>query len=267
MDDYSDFIPAPELFDHNRDGVLDSDELLYFYLCEEYADEEFSKSSDRIRCGDLLLFGGLLLFLNLFFDAIFGGSSRVGKKMRSGGYRSRSRSSGGGGGFLAGLIVGGLCLLMSHPRANKQSCRRSMFRKQPVPPCYSATRRAMKQERKQKTSSAKSSSAGSVPKASKSRPKGNPSGTPTTAQQGKNTASSKSTPPSASVQTQPQKVKKAPNTERRPAAVSGSSAWRDACEDGSPYGLDPRNYATEEQYIDALNTAKFAAQFHKKKQE
>ncbi len=34
--------------------------------------------------------------------------------------------------------------------------------------------------------------------------------------------------------------------------------WRETCEDGSGYGLDPENYETEEEYEEALNSEKYA---------
>ena len=35
------------------------------------------------------------------------------------------------------------------------------------------------------------------------------------------------------------------------------SSWRDTCEDGSEYGLDPQDYDNEDEYLDALNEAKY----------
>lgn len=35
------------------------------------------------------------------------------------------------------------------------------------------------------------------------------------------------------------------------------SSWRDTCEDGSEYGLDPQDYDNEDEYLDSLNEAKY----------
>ena len=35
------------------------------------------------------------------------------------------------------------------------------------------------------------------------------------------------------------------------------TSWRDTCEDGYEYGLDPQDYDEEEEYLDALNEAKY----------
>ena len=37
-------------------------------------------------------------------------------------------------------------------------------------------------------------------------------------------------------------------------------SWRDFCEDGSEFGIDPYDYDTEEEYEEALQEADFAAQ-------
>jgi hypothetical protein len=102
-----------------------------------------------------------------------------------------------------------------------------------------------------------------------------------TAPQGKNgtpgalekkTASScpaKSTMPRTSIPSKPSvqssvKMNKPPqeNPAARPV-TNASGAWRLTCEDGSAFGLNPAQYATEQQYLDALETAKFAQKFRK----
>ena len=35
------------------------------------------------------------------------------------------------------------------------------------------------------------------------------------------------------------------------------TSWRDTCEDGYEYGLEPQEYDEEEEYLDALNEAKY----------
>lgn len=35
------------------------------------------------------------------------------------------------------------------------------------------------------------------------------------------------------------------------------TSWRDTCEDGFEYGLDPQDYDDEDEYLDALNEAKY----------
>lgn len=37
-------------------------------------------------------------------------------------------------------------------------------------------------------------------------------------------------------------------------------SWRDFCEDGSAYGLDPEDYETEEEYEDALEEARLLSE-------
>lgn len=42
------------------------------------------------------------------------------------------------------------------------------------------------------------------------------------------------------------------------ALAEAKVAWRDTCDDGSEYGVDPEDYETEDEYNDALTEAKYA---------
>ena len=38
-------------------------------------------------------------------------------------------------------------------------------------------------------------------------------------------------------------------------------SWRDICDDGSEYGIDPEDYETEDEYLDALSEAATEAEW------
>lgn len=40
------------------------------------------------------------------------------------------------------------------------------------------------------------------------------------------------------------------------AVQKAKYAWREDCDDGSEYGIDPNDYETEDEYYDALEKAK-----------
>lgn len=286
--DYSDLLFDPKLHDYNDDGVIDRDEYIMGYLEEEYECEQiFGRNSPDRRgfsLGELAALSMLLLLVDIIFDGICGGRhSRVGKRMRRGGYKSRS-SGGGGGGFFASIfaavLVGCVAALWSHPRTKHNGFRRSMFKRQPAPKPPKTAKHISKSdsssESKRGSASATSqrarheASAGepSAPASEKSET-GNRSSQKTAT--GTPSVSSGANTDSAEQRTeQPEKKEPKPiqpkkgttiTANRTTTAASYGSSWRQTCEDGAKYGLDPNNYDSEQQYLDALNTAKFADQF------
>ena len=286
--DYSDLLFDPELHDYNDDGVIDQDEYIMGYLEEEYECEQIfgRNSSDRrgFSLGELAALSMLLLLIDIILDGICGGRhSRVGKRMRRGGYKKRS-SGGHGGGFFASIfaavLVGCVASLWSHPRTKHNGFRRSLFKRQPAPkPPKTAKRtsgRSSSSESKRGTASATSQRARHETSAGKpSAPASEKTETdshsakkaPVITQSVSSTASAGSTEQKAE---QPEKKEPKPGqlkkgttitANRTASGTSRGGSWRQTCEDGSKYGLDPNNYDTEQQYLDALNTAKFADQF------
>ena len=43
----------------------------------------------------------------------------------------------------------------------------------------------------------------------------------------------------------------------RSSIFNDGYSWRDYCEDGFEYGVDPEDYETEEEYMEALNAEKY----------
>ena len=286
--DYSDLLFDPELHDYNGDGVIDRDEYIMGYLEEEYECEQiFGRNSSGRRgfsLGELAALSMFLLLIDIIFDGIFGGRhSRVGKRMRGGGYKSRS-SGGHGGGFFASIfsaaLVGCVAALWSHPRTKHSGFRRSLFKRQPAPKPPKAAKRTSKSSpssgSKRGTASTASQRARHEASAGKpSAPASEKTETGShsaekdsvTAPSVRCTASAVSTEQKAE---QPEKKEPKPvqpkkgmtiTTNRTASGTSRGGSWRQTCEDGTKYGLDPNNYDTEQQYLDALNTAKFADQF------
>lgn len=281
--DYSDLLFDPELHDYNDDGMIDRDEYIMGYLEEEYECEQiFGRHSSGRRTfslGELAALSMFLLLIDIIFDGIFGGRhSRVGKRMRGGGYRNRS-SGGSGGGFfasiLAAALVGCVAALWSHPRTKHNGFRRSLFKRQPAPKPPKATKHISKSgsSNGSKRSSASTTSQRvvrhetSVVKPSSSVSKKAETGSHSTEKTPAITPSVSSTEQKAE---RPEKKEPKPvqpkkgttiTTNRTASGTSRGGSWRQTCEDGSKYGLDPNNYDTEQQYLDALNTAKFADQF------
>lgn len=286
--DYSDLLFDPELHDYNDDGVIDQDEYIMGYLEEEYECEQIfgRNSSDRrgFSLGELAALSMLLLLIDIILDGICGGRhSRVGKRMRRGGYKKRS-SGGHGGGFFASIfaavLVGCVASLWSHPRTKHNGFRRSLFKRQLAPKPPKTTKRtsrsnpssgskrdtvsATSQCVRHETSAGKpSSSASEKTETGIHSSQKTVTGTPSVSS-GANTDSTEQRPE------QPKKKEPKPvqpkkgttiTTNRTASGTSRGGSWRQTCEDGSKYGLDPNNYDTEQQYLDALNTAKFADQF------
>lgn len=287
--DYSDLLFDPELHDYNDDGVIDQDEYIMGYLEEEYECEQiFGRNSPNRRgfsLGELAALSMLLLLIDIIFDGIFGGRhSRVGKRMRGGGYRKRSSGRYGGGFFasiFAAALVGCVAALWSHPRTKHNGFRRSMFKRQPAPKPPKAARHISKSGSsngiKRDAASTTSqrvvrheTSAGKPPAPALEKTETDSHSAekaPVTTPNVSSTASVGSTEQKAE---QPEKKEPKPvqpkkgttiTTNRTASGTSRGGSWRQTCEDGSKYGLDPNNYDTEQQYLDALNTAKFADQF------
>ena len=286
--DYSDLLFDPELHDYNDDGVIDRDEYIMGYLEEEYECEQiFGRHSSGRRgfsLGELAALSMFLLLIDIIFDGICGGRhSRVGKRMRRGGYKKRS-SGGHGGGFFASIfaavLVGCVASLWSHPRTKHNGFRRSLFKRQPAPKPPKTTKRTSGSDPSSrskrgsasttsqrvrheasagKTSASASEKTETVSHSSQKTVTGTPS-----VSSGANTDSAEQrTEQSEKKEPKPVRPKKGTTitTNRTTSAASHGGTWRQTCEDGTKYGLDPNNYDSEQQYLDALNTAKFADQF------
>lgn len=287
--DYSDLLFDPELHDYNDDGAIDRDEYILGYLEEEYECEQiFGRHSSGRRgfsLGELATLSMFLLLIDIIFDGIFGGRhSRVGKRMRGGGYRKRS-SGGYGGGFFASVfaaaLVGCVAALWSHPRTKHNGFRRSLFKRQPAPkPPKTAKRTSESSSSSESKRGSASTTSQRVVRHETSAGKPSAPASEKTATDSHSAERAPVTTPSvsstASVGSTEQKAeqseKKDPKpvqpkkettitTNRTASGTSHAGSWRQTCADGSKYGLDPNNYDTEQQYLDALNTAKFADQF------
>ena len=258
--DYLDF------FDYDDDGHVSTDEFIYGYLCAEYDYEQIFGNAENPRVtfkpSELAVLSLFYFLFDIFVDAITGGRrSRVGKRMRAGGYRKRR--SGGGGLFsllLTGMIVSGISKLWSHPRVQSGSCRRSFFKKQPAP-SYRSVQQSRRDaaETDKATASEEYRGASSVPV-----PREEKAPHPIAPLSRAEAAAPSPAPPShAEPSTAPKPRKSVPKKPSIvvPETLTDSGSWRTHCEDGAKYGLDPARYATEQDYLDALATAKFADRF------
>lgn len=218
--------------------------------------------------------GMRLLLLDIILDGICGGRhSRVGKRMHRGGYKKRT-SGGHGGNFFSAIfaaaLVGCVLALWSHPRTKHNGFRRAVFRKQSTPKPSTAVRHISRSGSSSETNRSMGSVAGQGARHETSAEKLSSSTSEKAA------VSTSGVSNGVSEGGEKQKAEQAEKKEPKSAGpkrgtvltvsrtaygTSLGNSWRQTCKDGTKYGLDPNNYDSEQQYLDALDTAKFADQF------